>query len=75
LRVTVHGFRSAFRVWSAERTSCPPEVCEAALAHTVKGVEGDYLRSDLFDKRRKLMRDWGAFICSVPAKVVKIHAA
>ena len=31
--VTVHGFRSTFRDWSAERTTFPNEVCEAALAH------------------------------------------
>jgi integrase len=74
-RVTVHGFRSAFRVWSAERTSFPREVCEAALAHTIKGVEGDYQRSDLFDRRRELMRTWDSHVCSASAKVVKIRAA
>jgi integrase len=73
--VTVHGFRSAFRVWCAERTNFPREVCEAALAHTVKGVEGDYQRSDLFDKRRELMRTWATHICPESAKVVKIRAA
>src|SRR5262249_6358300 len=29
-KVTVHGFRSAFRDWAAECTSFPNEVCEAA---------------------------------------------
>ena len=33
---TAHGFRSSFRVWAAERTSIPREVCEAALAHSIK---------------------------------------
>jgi integrase len=31
LNFTVHGFRSAFRDWSAETTSFPSEVCEMAL--------------------------------------------
>lgn len=60
--ITVHGFRSAFRDWAAEMTSFPREVVEMALAHSiVKGVEAAYLRSDFFDKRRKLMTAWAAF--------------
>ena len=38
-RATVHGFRSTFRDWCAE-TGKPREIAEAALAHTVGGVEG-----------------------------------
>ena len=30
----------------------PRELAEAALAHTVGGVEGSYFRSDLFERRR-----------------------
>ncbi|MDE2882576.1 MAG: hypothetical protein OXP70_12020 [Acidobacteriota bacterium] len=59
-RATVHGFRSAFRDWCAE-TGAPREVAEAALAHTVGGVEGEYFRSDLFERRRALMESWGSF--------------
>ena len=45
---TVHGFRSAFRDWAAERTNFPNEVCEAALAHAVSNrVEAAYRRGDL----------------------------
>lgn len=63
LNYTVHGFRSSFRDWAAERTAFPREVAEAALAH-VKGdkVEAAYFRSDLFDKRRTLMEQWSAFV-------------
>src|SRR5204862_6552021 len=32
---TVHGFRSSFRDWAAERTNVARAVCEAALAHAV----------------------------------------
>jgi integrase len=60
--VTVHGFRSSFRDWTAETTNHSRDVAEAALAHTiVNKVEAAYRRGDLFDKRRKLMKDWGAF--------------
>ncbi len=57
--LTVHGFRSTFRDWTAERTNYPREVCEMALAHTVgDAVEAAYRRGDLFEKRRRLMLEW-----------------
>jgi integrase len=60
--LTAHGFRSTFRDWTAERTGVAPEVAEAALAHTLTNkVEAAYRRSDLFEKRRSLMRQWGSF--------------
>jgi integrase len=63
--VTVHGFRSTFRDWAAERTNFPPEVAEMALAHAVgNAVEAAYRRGDLFDKRRKLMEAWAEFCAS-----------
>ena len=71
-RATVHGFRSSFRDWCAE-TSKPREIAEAALAHTVSGVEGAYFRSDLFDRRRRLMDQWGAFVTATGGKVVRLH--
>ena len=58
-----HGFRSSFRDRAAERTNHPREVIEAALAHVVKNkVEAAYARSDLFERRRRLMHDWAAYI-------------
>lgn len=61
--VTVHGFRSSFRDWAAERTAFPHEVCEMALAHTIpNAAEAAYRRGDLFDKRRKLMDAWAEYI-------------
>jgi len=63
VNTTVHGFRSAFRDWAAERTNFPHEVCEMALAHTISNsAEAAYRRGDLFDKRRKLMDAWAEFI-------------
>jgi integrase len=66
LRVTVHGFRSAFRDWVAEQTSYPGEVAEAALAHAVSNkVEAAYRRTDFLTKRRELMNDWGRYCCEM----------
>ena len=58
-----HGFRSSFRDWAAERTSTPREVVEAALAHTVQNpTEAAYARSDLFERRRRLMDELAAYL-------------
>jgi integrase len=60
--ITVHGLRSTFRDWAAERTNFAREIAEAALAHTVpSAVEAAYRRTDFFDRRRKLMEAWAAF--------------
>lgn len=60
--VTVHGFRSSFRDWAAEKTDTANEVVEAALAHTIGNkVEAAYRRGDLFEKRRALMTGWSEF--------------
>jgi integrase len=46
--ITVHGFRSTFRDWAAERTNYPNHVVEMALAHAVGDkVEAAYRRGDL----------------------------
>ena len=58
-----HGFRSSFRDWAAEETDHPREVVEAALAHVVRNpVEAAYMRSDLFERRRRLMDDWAVYL-------------
>ena len=58
-----HGFRSSFRDWAAEETDHPREVIEAALAHVVRNqTEAAYARSDLFERRRRLMDDWRAYL-------------
>ena len=58
-----HGFRSSFRDWAAEETAHPREVIEAALAHVVQNkVEAAYARSDLFERWRPLMDDWGTYL-------------
>ena len=63
---TAHGFRSSFRDWAAERTRVPSEVAEMALAHTLSDKTiAAYNRSDLFDRRRRLMAAWATF-CTAP---------
>jgi integrase len=60
--LTVHGFRSSFRDWTAEQTNFPAEVAEAALAHVVGDrTEAAYRRGDRFDKRRRLMQAWADY--------------
>ena len=63
----VHGFRSSFRDWCGD-SGQPREVAEHALAHVVKGVEGAYQRSSMFDRRRVLMETWAAYL--VPRNAV-----
>ncbi len=75
--ITVHGFRSTFRDWCADTTSFPREVCEHALAHQLPDkVEAAYRRSDLIDKRRLLMEQWGLYCTTprLPAAVVPLRS-
>ena len=73
--VTVHGFRSAFRDWAAERTNFSREVCEMALAHTVADkTEAAYRRGDLLEKRRELMATWASFVVSSDTKIIRLRA-
>ena len=61
--ITVHGFRSTFRDWAAEQTAYPSDVVEMALAHSVGNqVQQAYFRTDLFEKRTALMRDWAKYL-------------
>ena len=63
----VHGFRSTFRDWAAERTNFPNDVVEMALAHVVSDkTDAAYRRGDLLEKRR-LMAEWATF-CNTPRR-------
>lgn len=75
--MTVHGFRSSFRDWAAERSSFPREILEAALAHAIESkTEAAYRRGDALQKRRLLMTAWAAFCETTPSgEVVPLHAA
>lgn len=72
--ITVHGFRSTFRDWTAERTNYPRDVCEMALAHVIGDrTEAAYRRGDLFDKRRRLMSDWAKFCSHADGNIVSLE--
>jgi len=77
--ITVHGFRSTFRMWAAESTNYPREVAEHALAHQLPNVvERAYQRGTQFAKRAAMMNEWGKFCASsrvVNSKVVSINRA
>ena len=69
-RITVHGFRSSFRMWAAEATDFPREVAEHALAHQLPdAVERAYQRGSQFAKRAALMAQWALYCATatVPA--------
>jgi integrase len=67
IEITTHGFRSTFRDWAAECTAFPREVIEMAMAHAVGDeTEAAYFRSDLFEKRRRLMEAWADFCAMAP---------
>jgi integrase len=71
--LTVHGFRSTFRDWCAETTNHPREVAEQALAHVLGDkVEAAYRRSDLFEKRGRLMQDWARFCAMPPTQAERV---
>ena len=59
---TVHGLRSSSRQLAAETTQYPEHVLEKALGHSSGSHLIDaYQRSDLFEQRRNVMRDWANY--------------
>jgi integrase len=65
-----HGFRSTFRDWAAEKTKYPDDIRKVASGHKAgNAVQEVYQRTDLLEKRRKLMADWLNFIDKPSPKV------
>ena len=77
--VTVHGFRSTFRMWAAELTNYPREVAGHALAHQLpNAVERAYQRGTQLAKRAGMMNEWAKFCGKAGAaagEVVPINRA
>ena len=68
----VHGFRTSFRTWGQEQTNFPREVQEAALGHKMgDAAEQAYARSDLFEKRRKMMESWAGYLRASDGEVLR----
>lgn len=56
---TIHGLRSDFRTWAAERTDAPAEVAEHQLGHNVgTATVRAYRRTTLYRRRVELMAQW-----------------
>ena len=73
-RTTVHGFRSAFRDWAAERTNAAHAAMGLAWpTRSARGVEQAYARSDLIERRREPMDQWARFATGTPATIVQLH--
>lgn len=61
----VHGFRSTFTDWAADKTTFANAVVDAAKAHkTPDATEAAYRRTTHLEKRAKLMEAWGAYCAS-----------
>ena len=61
-----HGMRATFKSWASASTEHSRETIEQALAHQLEDkVEAAYQRSDLIDKRRRLMEDWASYCHSL----------
>ena len=72
--VDIHGFRTSFRTWVQEQTNTAHEVAERALAHkTTNKVEAAYARSDLFEKRRKLMDGWASYLDNDESQIIRLQ--
>lgn len=66
-----HGFRTSFKVWAQEQTNFSREVSEMALAHVIQNkAEAAYARSDLFEKRRKMMESWARYLQTKSGSVI-----
>jgi integrase len=76
--IVPHGFRSTFMDWGHDVAGQTKEMMDMATAHTVKDkTEAAYRRSDMRERRRRLMANWASY-CDGKAiggsNVVKIGA-
>ena len=62
-KITVHGFRATFRTWAEETGKYQHYAIEFCLAHQLPTkVEKSYVRTNLFDMRKIIMKDWEEFV-------------
>jgi integrase len=70
-----HGFRSTFRDWAGDRTNFPSDLVEFALAHALDDeTEAAYRRSDMLERRRRMMTAWSDFTSKAPSKGAEVVA-
>lgn len=73
---TTHGFRTSFRNWCAEAAGADREIAELCLSHRIgSAVEQAYNRTDLLERRRVLMDQWGRHVTgkATAEKVIPLH--
>jgi integrase len=80
IKAVPHGFRSTFRDWAAEMTNFQAGIVEKAMAHAIGDkTVGAYLRSDVFQKRVRVMQSWADFCDRIredsKGKVVSLRPA
>ena len=72
--VSVHGFRSSFRIWASEIGHVEFEIAESCLSHRVGNAHSRaYNRSNLLERRRPVMAAWANYVeGEADAKVVPL---
>ena len=75
--VTVHGFRTSFKIWASEIGHVEFEIAESCLSHRVgNAVSRAYNRSTLLGRRRPVMASWANYVeGEADAKVVAINGS
>ena len=75
-QITVHGFRSTFRDYIAEKTELDGGIAEHALAHKLKDKSvAAYQRGALIDKRRLMMQRYANYAYQAGEKIVQLPRA
>jgi len=75
-QITVHGFRSTFRDYIAEKTELDGSIAEHALAHKLKDKSvAAYQRGAMMDKRRLMMQRYANYAYQVREGVVQLRTS
>jgi len=75
-QITVHGFRSTFRDYIAEKTELDGSIAEHALVHKLKDKSvAAYQRGAMMDKRRLMMQRYANYAYQTDEKVVQLRAS
>jgi integrase len=73
-QITVHGFRSTFRDYIAEKTELDGSIAEHALAHKLKDKSvAAYQRGAMMDKRRLMMQRYANYAYQAGERVVQLR--
>ena len=73
-QITVHGFRSIFRDYIAEKTDSDGAIAEHSPAHKINNkAVAAYQRGALMDKRRLMMQRYANYAYQTGEKVVQLR--